>query len=82
MYQGNSDKYKRCYFNKNIFNDETFRHSIMYPNFRILCTTGAKQSLKDSSLHKDSKYIQFYIVPYKNLGVTGAEIRSCNLRHF
>ena len=32
---------------------------------------GTKQSLKDSSLHKDSKYIQLYIVPYKNLGVTG-----------
>ena len=38
------------------------------------CNTGVKQSLKDSSLHKDSKYIQVYIVPYKNLGVTGAEI--------
>ena len=34
----------------------------------------AKQSLKDSSLHKDSKYIHVYIVPYKNLGVTGVEI--------
>ena len=73
-YQGNSDRCKQCYFNKNISNDETFRHSITYPNFRILCTMGAKQSLKDSSLHKDSKYIQIYIVPHKNLGVTGIEI--------
>ena len=46
----------------------------MYPNFRILCTMRAKQSLKESSLHKDLKYIQVYMVPYKNLGVTGVEI--------
>ena len=41
----------------------------------------SKTKFKDSSLRKDSKYIQVYIVPYKNLGVTGVEIQSCNLSH-
>ena len=74
------DGYKRCYFSKNILNDETFWHSITYPNFHS--AKGAKQSLKDSSHHKDLKYMQVYMVPDKNLGVTGVEFRSCNLRHF
>ena len=34
---------------KIIFNDEAFWHSITYPNFRILSSTGVKQSLEDSS---------------------------------
>ena len=70
QYRENSDRYKRCCFNKNIFNNKAFRHTITYPNFRILRTMGAKQSLKDSLLHKDLKYIQVIIVPYKHREVT------------
>ena len=42
----------------------------MYPNFRMLRTTGAKQSVKDSLLHKDLKYIQVIILPYKRREIT------------
>ena len=40
---------------------------------------GAKQNLKDSFRHKDLKFIQVYIVPYKHLGVIGVRIQNCNL---
>ena len=44
---------------------------ILLCNLTSVYTTELKQSLEDSSLYKDSKYIQVYIVPYKHLGVIG-----------
>ena len=68
-----------CCFDKEIFNDETFWHSITYLNFHMLQNMGVKQGSKDSSLHKDSKYMQVYIVSYRHLGVTAVQIQSGNL---
>ena len=63
-------KFRRRFVSLLTPRNKAFRHTFTYPNFRILRTTEAKQSLKDSLLHKDSKYIQVIIVPYKHREVT------------